>query len=178
MVADQWWQKTLINKHSSNNLSLLCPLSQWHVWYGSLSDRQSDHLLWGPSLSVQCGLSNYDIIFLQVSASLLTLHKGSRNWAGVRCRVLRCFRVLGFHKDFPKPQVWDFVGTKMCWFWYSDTLHSFPTKAIFWAVMTEKYNTGQSSSFWKELCYIDKISFPDHCEKALFIKPNVFIKTS
>lgn len=84
MDKRKWSASTRVTKYHS--LRLLCRLSQWPLWYGSLSDEQSGHLLWEASTqdprraSLLTAATVIMMImlffFFRISARLLTLLKG------------------------------------------------------------------------------------------------------
>lgn len=119
MVAGKIGQKKLICEHSSNEVSLAAAfvrtLTMVRVIWIPLRRAKWPTIVRGEhtgsevSLSPQCGRSNYDIIFLQDFSKSSHFTQRAWNWAGVRWRNLRCWRVSGFHNSFPKNPIWEFL---------------------------------------------------------------------
>lgn len=106
MAAGNRWQKKLICKHSSNEVSLAAAfvptLTMGRVIWIPLRRakwppiERGEHTGSEASLFRQCGQSNYDIIFLQDFSRSSHFTQRAWNWAGVRWRKLRRWRVSGF----------------------------------------------------------------------------------
>lgn len=120
IVAGKSRQKKLICEHSSNEVSLATAfvrtLTMARVIWIPLRRAKWPPIVRGEhtgseaSLCPQCGRSNYDIIFLQDFSKSSHFTQRAWNWAGVRWRKLRCWRVSRFQNSFPKPPSGNFCA--------------------------------------------------------------------